>query len=135
MIYDQRTDRVTIFGGVTGPTLLNDTWVLQAQDLAASPIFLTFSDQQVGVSSAPMTVTLSNVGAATVSSLTIGLSGPDAGDFVQSNDCGTTLTIGSNCTITVTFTPTATGSRTAVVVVRDNAYIDRGFVPLSGTGI
>jgi len=135
MTYDQRHDRITIFGGSTPTTFLNDTWVLQAQPLTASPNALTFGNQTVGTPSAPMTITLTNAGPWTVSSLGFAVAGADSGDFAQSSDCGTSLNVGATCTVTVTFTPGATGSRSAFINVTAKTYVDRGLIPLSGTGI
>jgi hypothetical protein len=39
-----------------------------------------------------------------------------------------------SCTITVTFTPSATGARSATVSVVDNAGASPQTVPLAGTG-
>ena len=41
---------------------------------------------------------------------------------------------GGSCTITVTFTPAVVGTRTATLVIVDNAINSPQMVPLSGTG-
>jgi len=41
---------------------------------------------------------------------------------------------GGNCIITVTFTPTKTGTRTGAVTITDNAANSPQSVALSGTG-
>src|SRR4029077_15427629 len=43
-----------------------------------------------------------------------------SGDFPESNTCPSTLNAGLNCTITVTFRPTAAGTRTGTVTLKDN---------------
>ncbi len=98
--------------------------------VALTPSGLTFSNQVVGTSSSPQTVTLSNSGdvALTVSNLQI------AGDFTQTNDCPATLTVGSNCTINVTFTPTTSGSRPGTLTITDSALSSPQTVGLNGTG-
>ena len=60
----------------------------------------------VGTSSAPQVVTLTNTGSASLSISNIAASG----DYAQTNTCGSFVGIGANCAISVTFTPTATGS-------------------------
>ena len=57
-----------------------------------------------------------------------------SGDYAQTNTCGTSVAAGANCTISVTFTPTATGSRTGAVTINDNAAGSPHIVSLTGTG-
>src|SRR5205823_1364969 len=68
-----------------------------------------------------------------VGSITI--SGTNAAEFAQTNTCGTSLPANGSCTINVTFTPQATGLRSAAVYVADNADNSPQNVPISGTGI
>jgi len=60
--------------------------------------------------------------------------GVDPGDFSQGGNCGSTLAAAASCTINVTFTPTATGSRTASLLFSDNGGGNLQSVGLSGTG-
>ncbi len=61
--------------------------------------------------------------------------GTDPGDFAQSaTTCGATLAAGKICSVSITFTPTATGSRTAVLNVSDSASPSPQTANLSGTG-
>jgi len=71
-----------------------------------SPASLSFSSP-VGGSSAPQTVTATNVGPVAVG-IAISLTGSDAGDFSQTNDCPATFEPDATCHINVTFTPAAT---------------------------
>jgi hypothetical protein len=64
----------------------------------------------------------------------IRLTGTNPGDFAQTNTCGSSVAAGANCTISVTFTPAASGTRTAAVTVTDNATGSPQTVSLSGTG-
>ena len=95
-----------------------------------APSSLTFTAQMVGTSSSPQSLSLSNSGSAalTISSITF------IGDFSQTNTCGASLAANSSCTISVTFTPTAAGSRTGSITVTDNASPATQTVSLSGTG-
>jgi hypothetical protein len=64
--------------------------------------------------------------------------GTDAGDFTQTNNCPVspnTLAGGASCTITVIFTPGDVGTRTAKIVVNDDANNSPQTVYLSGTGM
>jgi N-acetylneuraminic acid mutarotase len=92
---------------------------------------LTFGVLQRGLTSAPQTVTVTNISSHSVTFTSIASSG----DFAQSNTCPTTLNAGQNCTITVTFTPTAAGTRTGAVTLTDNAPGNpTQTIALAGTG-
>jgi len=94
---------------------------------------LNFGNQKVGTISSAQTVTLTNVGT---SALRIGmaLKGTNPKDFTQSNTCGSSVPAGGNCTITVKFKPTATGSRSAIVSISDTGGASPQTISLSGTG-
>src|SRR5437868_1733505 len=84
-----------------------------------------------------MTVTLTNTGTA---ALTINSFAP-SGDFAATRSgesaCPTSptaLAAGGNCTINVTFTPTALGARTGTLSLGDNAAGSPQTVALSGNG-
>jgi hypothetical protein len=90
---------------------------------------ISFVAQQVGTASATQSVTLTNGSTAvTVSSLVV------TGDFSQTNTCGTSLAVGGTCTVTVTFTPTAIGTRTGALTITDDAATSPQVVALSGIG-
>jgi hypothetical protein len=95
-----------------------------------SPSSLTFSNQAVGTTSPTQTVTLTNTGNGTLMITSIAASG----DFAETNTCGSSLIAGAHCTISVTFKPTAAGTRTGSVSVSDNAPGSPQTVSLTGTG-
>jgi hypothetical protein len=98
------------------------------------PTSLTFAPQSVGTSSAPMTVTLKNslLQALAFSSITI--TGADPADFTQTNTCGSSVPANSGCVVSVTFRPTATGTRTATLNLNDAANNSPQTISLTGTG-
>ena len=100
-----------------------------------SPTSLTFASQTVGTTSAAQAVTLSNSGSAALSITGIALTGTNSGDFGQTNNCGSSLAAGSSCAINVTFTPTATGTRSATLAVTDNASNSPQTASLTGAGV
>src|SRR5208283_3550187 len=51
-----------------------------------------------------------NTGSAALVLSSLTLTGTNPGDFAQSNNCGSSVPAGGNCTISVTFTPTASGT-------------------------
>jgi hypothetical protein len=79
------------------------------------------------------TVTLYSNGTAGLSISGIALGGTNPTDFAQTNNCGTSMAAGTNCAISVTFTPTATGSRSASLTITDNASGSPQSVSLTGT--
>jgi hypothetical protein len=88
----------------------------------------------VGTTSSTQTVKLSNVGSGQFEITGIILTGPDGGDFAQSNNCPATVASGGSCLITVTFTPTTQGVRTASVSITESAPGSQQTVPLTGRG-
>ena len=78
---------------------------------------------------------LTNTGTSAMAVRHVGLAGPNAGDFQSSDDCPATLPAAASCTASVTFTPTATGSRSASLTFDDDAPGSPQTLPLSGTGV
>src|SRR5262249_21308290 len=74
----------------------------------AWPMALNFGNSPVGITTAPQTTTLTNSGTAAITVSGVAITGAAAGDYAQTNDCGTSLAAGASCTATVTFTPTVT---------------------------
>ena len=92
---------------------------------------LNFKKVLIGQTSPPQTVTLANTGSATLN-----ISGISANlDYhISTNTCGATLAAGANCSVSVTFTPTAKGARNGRLTFNDNAPNTPQTVALSGTG-
>ncbi len=107
-----------------------------AQAVSFSPTSLNFGSVVVGSSSAPLPIVLTNTGSATLKiTKQIMMTQPNAPDFSETNNCGTQVLAGGNCTINVTFTPTIIGARSANVTVTDNAPASPQKVLVSGTGL
>jgi len=103
--------------------------------LSLSQTSLKFGSQAVGTTTAPKTVVLANTGDATLSITSIVVTGADSADFSQSGTCGSSLSTGSNCTVGVTFAPTAGGARTGAITITDNAPGSPHLVDLTGIGL
>ncbi len=102
-----------------------------------APTGLDFGNQLLATTSAPMTVTLTNTGAAALTINSFAASGDFAATSTGASACPTspaTLAAGANCTINVTFTPTASGARTGSLSVTDNAGGSPQIMTLSGNG-
>ncbi len=95
-----------------------------------SPGSLSFGNQAVGTTSPSQPATLTNGGTAslTISSIVASAS------FSQTNNCGSTLSVGNSCTINVSFAPTTSGSATGTVSVTDDASGSPQTISLTGTG-
>jgi Beta-propeller repeat/HYDIN/CFA65/VesB-like, Ig-like domain len=130
------TDQVTITDDASrSPQTITvtGTGVTSAGTLSVSPTSLTFAAQTVGQTSPAQTIQLVNTGNTAVN-----ISSIDAtGDFAETNTCGTlptVLNVGASCSISVTFTPISTGSRTGGVTIRDDAINNPQGVTITGTG-
>jgi hypothetical protein len=97
----------------------------------AAPTSLVFSPQQVQTQSSAQSVTVTNAGtiAMIVRQVSVG------GDFAAVNNCGASVAVGVSCTVQVTFTPTATGTRSATLTIYLNVAGGQVTVPLTGKGI
>jgi hypothetical protein len=118
------------------PQIINvtGTGVTSAPGASFAPGSLSFAAQSVGTASTAQTVTLTNTGNSSLTITSITVTGAQASDFVQTNTCGTSVAAAANCTISVTFTPAATGARSASLSIADNAGGSPQTVALSGTG-
>jgi hypothetical protein len=96
-----------------------------------SPTSLTFPSQAENTTSAPQTITVENYGNATLTISSVATVGPFT---VSANTCGTSLTAGATCTISVEFAPKSTGAFTGALILTDNAGDSPQTVDLSGTG-
>jgi hypothetical protein len=96
--------------------------------VSVNPASLTFATVTTGTTSAAQTVTVTNPtsSSASVSSIAV------TGDYAQTNTCGTSIAVGGSCTVSVTFKPTATGTRTGSLTVDAGGVTNT--VTLTGTG-
>jgi hypothetical protein len=81
------------------------------------PSFLNFGDVPVRTQSTAQTATLTNVGNLRMTITSLQLTGTGAGQYSQTNNCGSTLASGKSCQIQVIFAPTATGIANASLSV------------------
>jgi len=131
-----RTAAVTIADSAAGsPQTITLTGTGTASSVSLSATTLTFGSQAVATTSAAQAVVLTNTGNASLSITSISVTGTNASDFGQTNTCGSSVAAGGNCTISVTFTPAATGTRTATVDISDNAPGSPQAVSLTGSGL
>jgi len=98
--------------------------------VSLSPTSLTFPATQVGTTSAPQIITLTNTGGANLSINSIAASQP----FAETTNCPASLAGGASCTISVAFTPQSSGTANGAVTISDSASGSPQTVSLSGTG-
>jgi uncharacterized repeat protein (TIGR03803 family) len=100
-----------------------------------SPAAINFGNQAVSFLSSPLSVTLTNTGNKPMSVSSIQITGTNAGEFSQQNNCPASLAVNASCTISATFLSTVAGSASASLTVTDNAQGSPQSVPLTGTGV
>lgn len=109
--------------------------IAQTSPLSFTPQTLTFPDQAIGTTSTSQSVTVAYIGTGALTISSIALAETNAADFTQTNNCGSGLTTGGTCTITVTFTPTGVWSRTAAVIMQDNSQGSPHLIGVQGMGV
>ncbi len=98
-----------------------------------TPTKLTFATQVVDTLSKAKTIKVANTGTATLTITNVAISGANAGDFSESNNCSS-VNAGASCTVSVKFKPANDGSRSATLTLTDNAGSGTQTVPLAGVG-
>lgn len=112
-------------------------WSVGTNLAAASvnPAALVFQSQVFGTASTAQTVTVQNTGSVALQPTSIAFSG-DSSDFSATGTCvGQSIAVGASCTLQVTFTPQATGRRTAQMLVYANIYGGQLSIDLNGSGL
>ena len=127
-----RTAKLTVtHSGSNSPQSITLSGVGTAP-VTISPTSLTFAGQVVSRTSAVKTVQVTNHLSSDLHFSSISASGDFA---VASNNCGTTLGAGAQCSSGIKFTPTASGVRQGALSISDSAYGSPSLVPLRGTGV
>ena len=115
-----RSGLLTVFANVAGgqaTAALTGTGTAAAA-VVLTPVSLTFAATIVNQTSTVQMITISNTGG-TASALSVPVL---TGDFsLTANTCGATLAAQTGCSLSVAFTPTASGVRNGTMVVTDVA--------------
>ena len=103
---------------------------------AAAPDRFLFGDQLVDSTSLGSMITVTNTGTADLEIGSITLRGDDPGQFSVTEQTCASRSIPPNgtCTVTVRFTPTSAGAKTAWVDLSSNAADSPHLVAVTGTG-
>jgi Protein of unknown function (DUF4038)/Putative collagen-binding domain of a collagenase len=89
----------------------------------------------VGDPTLPLPVTVTNTGNGILSVSSVAVSGSNAADFSESDNCVGQVAVESICTINVTFNPSVNGQETAQISITDNAGNSPESLNLTGTGM
>jgi len=108
---------------VPGPVLASPTTV----DLKSLP-FQCFVGTSCGPDGEVLVANAASTGTITISGITV------AGDYSQTNNCPQTLLAATSCVLSVTFTPTAGGTRTGTITIADDAPGNPHVINLIGIG-
>ena len=85
--------------------------------------------------STPALLVMTNTGTGSLSISSISVTGTNSTNFPLTQNCPATLAPGAKCTLTIYFKPSATGTRTGSIVIKDNAGTGSQTVALTGTGL
>jgi hypothetical protein len=101
-----------------------------------TPTSLTFGAQAINTTSAPQSITITNSGDGSLFINSAATRGANPLDFTQVDDgcSGLTLPAGATCSVSINFSPKATGTRSATFILTDNAPASPQTVPITGTG-
>ncbi len=97
---------------------------------------LTFDATALNATAA-QSITVANNGTQALNFSAFNLAGAAMGDYTRSGSCtlGTPLAVGAQCTVTLTFAPTALGARNATLTITSDASNGPVTVTLAGTGV
>jgi hypothetical protein len=104
---------------------------VNTSSLTITPSVLTFPTGTVGTASTPQLVTIQNLTGAAVTISGITLTGADAADFSQTNNCPGTLGANASCNALVTITPSVAGARIGYLAVADSTPASPQYVTLT----
>lgn len=110
---------------------VNQYVLLNTGAVKFSPLgLLSFTNQKHGTTSPPQTVTLTNMGKASLSITSV----KTTGEFGATSTCGKSVAAKASCTISVTFSPKGTGEMSGAVQINDSASSKPQVIALSGKG-
>lgn len=105
--------------------------LLNTRAVSLSPTTpVEFHGQKTGTKSKPQTVTLTNTGEATltISSMVV------KGEFGMASTCGRSVAPGTNCTLSIDFSPKTKGGKLGSISIYDSASSKPQVIELTGAG-
>ena len=119
-------------GAGTKQVLLTGTGVRSA--MSVSPTSLSFGNQARGTVSTAKVVTIANTGTVVLPILSVTIGGSNPGQFKQTHNCPAQVSVGGNCSVSVTFRPTSIGSKSATLRIVPGGGASTRSVTLTGNG-
>ncbi len=101
---------------------------------SVSPTSLTFPATAIGSAAPVQSVVLTNTGNIALTISTINVTNSAGTSFAQTNNCPATVAVNGSCTISVTFTPSASGTLFGNVNIGSNAVGSTASFSLTGSG-
>lgn len=135
-----------VTGGSAGSTTITATYTLNGQRvqtvvpvtvpppvMSVSPVSLSFGSQNVGTTSSAQALTITNTSHSPMRIVAMSA----MGDFAETDNCmsSSPLAVSGSCTVNVTFTPVAVGSRQGSVNIANGTNSIPATVSLTGTAI
>jgi hypothetical protein len=105
--------RLILVNGTDSRTQQTHAYLLQGPWIDFAPGALSFPSEQIGTTSSPQSMVVTNAGTASLAIGSISVTG----DFAQTNNCGASLSSGGACDVMVAFSPTAGGNLTGSLTV------------------
>jgi len=101
---------------------LSGTGIAPNPSLAFAPGSLTFIPIAQGATEGPQPIQITNIGSAVLHISNVALGGANPQDFSATNTCtGAPIAVNASCGINISFTPSATGNRSASITLNDDA--------------
>ncbi len=122
---------LTIYGNVAGGQATADLsgTGTPAAPIVLTPLTLTFPATTINATTAAQNITISNTSTTPITLKTPTITGDFA---ITINTCTSTVASSTGCTVSITFTPTASGTRTGTFNLIDDAGTQTA--SLTGTG-
>jgi len=119
----------------SGNVLVSDYNNLRVRSISAFPALnssggnLAFGLTSVGSTSTPQTITLSALGALNILNIST------SANFSETDDCPSSMTNGSTCTMYIYFVPTASGTLNGNITINSNGFFNSvNTINLTGLG-
>ena len=126
-------DLATGLGSIDVSNLLAQWTTVTLAGQLQMPFPIGFFPQVVGTQSATLTGTIANIGGSPVT--ITGVGGSNLSEFPATTSCFTTLAPGGTCDVSVSFVPSAVGSRSEEFTITSNGQASPQVIFAVGTGI
>jgi hypothetical protein len=127
-----RSSTLTITDALHSQAFLLSGIGITPASIVLTPTSLTFATTIVNQTTAAQNITISNTGDNPATLQTPIIAGESTDFALSANTCGVTLPSQTGCTVSITFTPTAAGARSATLSITDN--VGTQSATLIGTG-